>query len=193
MSRCFGFRTVLGVVALGLLNLGAWYTLRATGGSETSKVALAANDSLEDRFADQVQPLARHRDNKSCAGCHRRFDSLGLVFEAFGPIGERREKDLGGRPVATMATFPDGSDREGLNGLRAYLREQRQDEFVENLCRKLFAYALGRGLLLSDREALDKMRTWLAGDGYAFGSLVEAIVTSPQFLNKRGRDDPRGQ
>ncbi len=35
------------------------------------------------------------------------------------------------------------------------------------------------------------MRTKLAADGYAFGSLVEAIVTTPQFLNKRGRDDPR--
>ena len=35
------------------------------------------------------------------------------------------------------------------------------------------------------------MRDRLAADGYRFGSLVEAIVTSPQFLNKRGRDDPR--
>src|SRR6185436_15148833 len=31
--------------------------------------------------------LAKHRDNVSCAGCHQRFDSLGLVFEGYGPIG----------------------------------------------------------------------------------------------------------
>ena len=135
------------------------------------------------------QLLARHRDNKSCAGCHRRFDAVGLVFEDFGPIGERRTKDLGGRPVETGATFPDGKDRSGLEGLRAYLHEKRQDDFVDNLCKKLFSYALGRSLLLSDKKALDAMKTKVAADGYAFGSLVEAIVTSPQFLNKRGRDD----
>jgi hypothetical protein len=35
------------------------------------------------------------------------------------------------------------------------------------------------------------MKTRLAADGYRLGSLVEVIVTSPQFLNKRGRDEPR--
>src|SRR5439155_19051133 len=39
--------------------------------------------------------LARHRENKSCATCHARFDSFGLVFEGYGPVGERREKDFG--------------------------------------------------------------------------------------------------
>jgi hypothetical protein len=135
------------------------------------------------------QVLARHRENKACAGCHKRFDSVGLVFEDFGPIGERRARDLGGKPVHTAATFPDGKERTGLTGLRGYLRDKRQDDFVDNLCRKLFAYALGRGLLLSDQKALDEMRARLVADKYAFGSLVEAIVTSPQFLNKRVRQE----
>jgi mono/diheme cytochrome c family protein len=135
------------------------------------------------------QVLARHRADKACAGCHRRFDAIGLVFEGYGPIGERRSKDLGGRPVQIDATFPDGKDREGLEGLRAYLRDKRQDDFVDNLCSKLFSYALGRGILLSDRKALDAMRSRLAAEGYVFGSLVESIVTSTQFLNKRGRDE----
>jgi hypothetical protein len=137
------------------------------------------------------QVLARHRADKSCAGCHRRFDSVGLVFEGFGPVGERRTKDLGGRPVQTTATFPDSKERDGLPGLRAYLREKRQDDFTDNLCRKLFSYALGRGLLLSDRQALEAMRARLVADNYAFGSLAEEIVASRQFLTKRGRDDPR--
>jgi hypothetical protein len=137
------------------------------------------------------QVLARHRDNKSCASCHSRFDAVGLAFEGFGPVGERRTKDLGGRPVQTAAAFPDGKERDGLPGLRAYLREKRQDDYVDNLCRKLYSYALGRSLLLSDKPTLDAMRAKLEADKYAFGSLVESIVTSPQFLNKRGRDDPR--
>jgi hypothetical protein len=127
----------------------------------------------------------------SCAGCHQRFDSIGLVFEGYGPIGERREFDLGDRPVDPKATFPDGSAGEGLAGLRRYLTERRQDEFLDNLCRKLLAYALGRTLLPSDQAIVSTMRARLAADGNRFGSLIEVIVTSPQFLRKRGRDDPR--
>lgn len=139
------------------------------------------------------QVLARHRDNKACAGCHRRFDAVGVVFEDFGPIGEHRTRDLGGKQVQNGATFPDGKDRTGLKGLREYLKEKRQDDFVDNLCRKLLAYALGRGLLLSDDRLLEEMRTRLKVDGYAFGSLVEVIVLSPQFRNRRGAEEPRGQ
>jgi mono/diheme cytochrome c family protein len=132
-----------------------------------------------------AQTLARHRADKACAGCHKRFDSVGLVFENFGPIGERRTLDLGGRPVSTTATYPDGVERDGLAGLREYLRSKRQDDFEDNLCRKLLTYALGRGLLLSDKPLLDSLRARLATENHAFGSLVETIVTSPQFTNRR--------
>src|SRR5260370_41523829 len=101
------------------------------------------------------QLLARPRENKSCAACHSRFDSIGLVFEDFGPIGERRAKDLAGHPVQTGASFPDGEERNGLKGLRAYLGEKRQEDHVDNLCRKLLSYALGRSLLPTGKDALD--------------------------------------
>ena len=74
------------------------------------------------------------------------------MFEGFGPIGERREKDLGGRPVDTRATFPGGSEGTGLDGLVHYIRERRQDDFLDNLCRKLLSYALGRTLIAVGRS-----------------------------------------
>jgi hypothetical protein len=134
------------------------------------------------------QILAKHREVKSCAVCHERFDSVGLVFEGYGPIGERREIDLGGKPVQTTAEFPDGSEGSGLAGLREHLREQRQRDFLENLCRKLLAFALGRSLIPSDDPAIEKMQLDLAESGYNFHTLVESIVFSRQFLNKRGRN-----
>jgi hypothetical protein len=134
------------------------------------------------------QLLAKHRDSKACAGCHQRFDSVGLAFEGFGPVGELRNKDLGGKPVSTMAKFPDGKARDGLAGLQTYLKDKRQHDYIDNLCRKLFSYALGRTLLPSDDKALSAMKAKLEKDGYAFRSLVESIVMSPQFLNKRGRE-----
>jgi hypothetical protein len=130
--------------------------------------------------------LARHRADLSCARCHERFDGIGLAFEGYGPVGERRVKDLGGRPVETRAAFPGGSEGTGLDGLRDYLRQHRQGEFIENLCRKLLAYALGRSLRPSDDGTIHDLRTKLAAGGYRFSTLVEGIVTSPQFLNQRG-------
>ena len=135
------------------------------------------------------EALARHRADKACAGCHERFDAIGLAFEGYGPVGESRTLDLGGRPVDTRATFPRGGEGAGLEGLRAYLEAERREEFVENLCRKLLAYALGRSPIPSDDETIDAMRTRLAAEGGRFGVLVETIITSPQFRNKRIEGD----
>ena len=132
------------------------------------------------------QVLARHRADKNCAACHQRFDALGLAFEGFGPIGERRTLDLGGRAVQTHVAFPGGGEGDGLEGLKTYLRQRRQPEYLENLSRKLLAYALSRSLMLSDKKLLGQMQAKLAADGHAIGSLIETIATSPQFLNRRG-------
>ncbi|HUR59460.1 MAG TPA: DUF1592 domain-containing protein, partial [Opitutaceae bacterium] len=129
--------------------------------------------------------LAKHREDRSCAACHSRFDAFGLVFEGFGPVGEQRTKDFGGRAVDTRAPFPGGTEAAGLPGLRDYLRAHRENDFVENLCRKLLAYGLGRTLLMSDDALIAEMKTKLAANGHRFEPLVTAIVTSPQFTTKR--------
>lgn len=134
------------------------------------------------------EALAHHRDNAACAGCHARFDSYGLVFEDFGPIGERRTKDFGGKPVDTKAAFADGSEVDGVEGLRAFLKEEREGDFLETLCRQLLSYGLGRTLILSDDSTIREMRGKLAANNFRFNTLVESIVTSPQFLNKRGQE-----
>ena len=63
--------------------------------------------------------------------------------------------------------------------------QRRQEEFVDNLCRKLLAFALGRTLLPGDDDLVLDMRHKLAANDYRLGTLVEAIITSPQFLNRR--------
>ena len=115
----------------------------------------------------------------------QRFDSFGLAFEGYGPVGDARTKDLAGRPVDTSVTFPGGVDGTGVAGLQSFIRDHRQDKFVDNLSRKLLAYALNRSLQLSDEALVDKMKTSLAANGYRFRALVETIVLSPQFLNRR--------
>lgn len=135
------------------------------------------------------ETLAKHREHQSCAGCHNRFDSIGLVFENYGPIGEHRERDLAGNLVDVRAAFPNGEEGVGVESLRNYLREHRQQEFVDNLARKLLSFALGRTLLLSDESLIERMQADLKANDNRFGSLIETIVLSPQFLTKRGTAD----
>lgn len=132
--------------------------------------------------------LERHRANPSCSACHARFDSFGLAFEAFGPVGERRSHDLAGRLVDAAAEFPGGGEGEGVEGVRQYIREHREDDFVESFCGKLLAYATGRSLLFSDDLLIGKIVGELEDDGYRFETVIERIVTSRQFLNKRDRE-----
>jgi hypothetical protein len=130
------------------------------------------------------ETLARHRADKACAGCHERFDAVGLAFEGYGPVGELRSVDLGGRPVDTKAAFPRGDEGEGVEGLRDYIEAVRRDDFAGNFSRKLLAYALGRTLIPSDDATVEVMKQQVA-DGGRFGALIETVVTSPQFRNKR--------
>tara|TARA_R110002072_G_scaffold303126_1_gene494854 strand:+ start:14506 stop:17589 length:3084 start_codon:yes stop_codon:yes gene_type:complete len=132
------------------------------------------------------EALAKHRENVACAGCHERIDSIGLAFEGFGPVGERRDLDLGGRPIDANAVFPGGTAGQGVEDLRKYLMTHRREEFVDNLIRKLVSYALGRSLILPDELLIRDLHEKLKTDNYRFGSLVENIVTSTQFFNKRG-------
>ena len=132
--------------------------------------------------------LAQHRANVVCASCHARFDTFGLAFEGYGPVGDARAKDLAGRPIDAKASFPGGSEGTGLEGVRAYIRENRQNQFLDGFERKLLVYALNRSLLLSDELVIDRMQAKLAANHYRFSSLVETIVTSPQFLNQRNSE-----
>ncbi|MDE3199061.1 MAG: DUF1592 domain-containing protein [Acidobacteriota bacterium] len=134
------------------------------------------------------QMLAQHRANPVCAACHSRFDSFGLSFEGYGPAGEARAKDLGGRPVDAKVDYPGGGTGDGFDGLKQFIQQHRQDEFVDSITRKLLAFALGRTLIISDEPLVQQMKTRLASSGYKIDSLVETVVVSPQFLNRRAID-----
>jgi hypothetical protein len=131
------------------------------------------------------ETLARHRQDQACAACHVRFDGFGLAFEGYGPVGEKRAIDLAGRPVDARAELPGGGEGVGLEGVRNFIRQRRQNDFVDNLCRKMLVYALARSLMLSDEPTLEEMRAKLAANGYRFDTLIESIVTSSQFTTGR--------
>ncbi len=131
------------------------------------------------------QMLANHRKNPNCAACHARFDGFGLAFEGYGPIGEKRSHDLAGRPVDTSAEFPGGVEGKSIDDILDFIRAKREAGFVNNLIRKLLAYALGRSLQLSDEPLLEQMLASFNSNEKRFSALIESIAVSPQFLEQR--------
>ena len=134
------------------------------------------------------QLVALHTSEPGCASCHRRIDPFGFALEGFDAIGRRRNRDMAGRPLDTRTTLPDGSEVEGLAGLRNYLLEHRREEVLRQFCRKLLGYAIGRELKLSDQPLVTEMLERLAQNDYRFSVVVETVVRSRQFREIRGRD-----
>jgi hypothetical protein len=127
------------------------------------------------------EKMEQHRENESCAVCHRQMDTLGFGLENFDAIGAWRDRD-GRAEIDASGSLPGGRDFRGPKELMSILAKQKSANFSRCLSEKLLTYALGRGLQSSDRCAVDKIIERLKAGEYRFGSLVQAIVHSDPFL-----------
>ena len=120
-----------------------------------------------------------HRKNPACASCHQRMDPLGFSLENFDAVGKwRAEAD--GVPVDPNASLPDGTQFAGVEGLRTYLVDHKED-FVRTLSGKLLAYAIGRGIEYYDQPAIRKIAREAAANDYRWSSVILGVVTSTPF------------
>jgi hypothetical protein len=135
--------------------------------------------------------LAQHQANPSCAMCHSLIDPLGLALENFDSIGEWRDTEAG-HAVNAHGTFVDGSELDGVAGLRGLLLARRE-LFVGALTERLLTYALGRTLEPYDMPVVREIVRTAAKDDYRFSALVRGIVASEpmQFRMKLPGDEPQ--
>ena len=84
--------------------------------------------------------------------------------------------ELGGQPL------------EGLDGLRRYL-DAHLDEVARTLCERLVEFGLGRRVEPGDAALRARMFAAMRESSWRVSPAVEQLVTSPQFLNKRGPSD----
>jgi hypothetical protein len=132
------------------------------------------------------QLVEKHTQVEACAVCHRRMDPLGFSFERYDSIGRLRDKESSGLPIDCRAKLKDGTEFEGLDGLRNYLLTKKRDVVVRLFCRRLLGYALGRAVILSDQPLIDEMVAALNHNGGQVSAAVLEIVRSPQFRSIRG-------
>ncbi len=131
------------------------------------------------------QQVERHAKAAACAGCHVRIDPFGFALEKYDAIGRLRPNHL---TVDTRAKLRDGTEFDGVDGLRTYLLTKKKDVVVRLFCRRLLGYALGRAVTLSDQGLIDEMVAELDRNGGRLSTAVQVIVRSPQFRMIRGSE-----
>jgi hypothetical protein len=132
--------------------------------------------------------LEAHRADPLCASCHSKMDPLGFGLENYDAVGRWRTKD-GTFPIDAAGTFPGGKTFATPAELKALLRS-RMPQFTRSLAERMLTYALGRGVEPFDRLVVKDLVARTAADGYRIQTLVQGIVDSVPFQERRGERKP---
>ena len=125
------------------------------------------------------EALELHRSDPGCRPCHDLFDSFGMAFESFDPLGRYRTTEPGtGKPVSTTGQL-DGQPFADARELARLLRQapDAQRCFVSTL----FRYAAGHAGNPSDEAVVDRWNADFGHSGRDLVSLLVEIVASDGF------------
>lgn len=128
-----------------------------------------------------TEQLLAHRDSPSCRDCHAGIDPFGIAFERYNAVG-LIEDTRNERPIDARTTLPDGTEVDGVVGMKAFLTTAAAEPFLAAYIEHLFAYALGRDVTFADEAELDAIREQVRANGSTLRGVLKAIVGSPSFL-----------
>ena len=123
--------------------------------------------------------MEQHRRNPVCASCHSRMDPLGFALENFDAVGRWRNQEAG-HVIDASARMPDGTNFDGVGGLRQVLLDRRE-QFVDTVVEKLMIYALGRGIEAADRPGIRQIVREARANDYRWSSIILGIIRSVPF------------
>jgi hypothetical protein len=129
--------------------------------------------TLKERMED-------HRNDPACMSCHAKIDPWGIAFENFDATGAWRDQ-INGKPVDATSYLYNQSQLAGMEGLKRYLLENRQDQFARAMVHKLASYALGRPLSFADRAEVERITAKLRQKGDGLRTLIQLLIESDLF------------
>jgi hypothetical protein len=153
--------------------------------------------------------LALHTKSESCAGCHSRFDPVGLALENFDIFGgwrtryrgvEQGERITGidraghdfvytvAEPVDAAGQLRDGRRFQNIRELKAILASQPR-QLARNLLHQFTLYATGTPVRFADRVEIEALLDGCAADGYRVRDLLHALVRNRIFLGSERPHD----
>ncbi|MEN8680440.1 MAG: DUF1588 domain-containing protein, partial [Akkermansiaceae bacterium] len=151
------------------------------------------------------EQLAAHREDPSCASCHKLIDPPGFALESFDVMGGYQthyravlkagekgvEGTFGGKPARykyalpaeTAGVLPDGREFREINEFRE-LSRTKEKEIAQNLLQQLIVYATGEPAGYLDRPLIEEMLGRLAEKEYGVRSMIHEVVQSQLFRKK---------
>ncbi len=129
------------------------------------------------------EQLFLHRNKASCMDCHQKIDPYGVVFENYDAVGRYRLA-VNEKSIDSKSVLPDGTEIEGIQGIKDYILKLKKDNFTKALVENLYAYALGRDVGFADEKEINYIVEEVIDDDYRFRTLIEQLVLSPSFSKK---------
>jgi|GEM_PF-380224 len=126
------------------------------------------------------EQLELHRNKASCIDCHLKIDPYGVAFENYDAVG-RYQETMKKKPIDATSKLPDGTEVEGIEGIKEYILNLKRDDFTKSLVEHLYAYALGRDVKFSDDKELNRIVEKVKANDYKFQTVLEEIVLSDSF------------
>jgi len=186
---------------------GAWIMERLLGQPPPPPPASVPAVEPDIRGAKTIRELlALHTKSESCAGCHARFDPVGLALENFDIVGGWRTR-YRAIPAAEPITGIDRAGHDfayGLSGqvdasgkllsgrsfrniheLKAILAEDPRP-LARNLLHQFIVYATGTPCRFADREEITSILNACAARGYRVRDLIHGLVQSQIFIGRQG-------
>jgi len=131
--------------------------------------------------------LETHRQNPTCANCHKLFDPYGLPLEQFDGIGAFRSTYADGSAIDPSTLLADGTTNiTGISQLATNLTSDPR--FKQCIADNMFSYGLGRPLLDQDRPTLDTIQSQWNGAQQvpSIRRLIQSIVLAETFRSRSG-------
>ena len=129
------------------------------------------------------QRIENHRNQAACFSCHAKIDPWGIAFENYDALGRWRDK-VNGVPVDASSLLFNQQELNGADGLKRFLLQNRQDQFVRAMVHKLATFALGRPLTFSDHADIDSISAQVRQQGDGLATMISCIVGSELFQTK---------
>ena len=126
------------------------------------------------------QRIENHRSQAACLSCHSKIDPWGIAFENYDAVGSWRTQ-IQGKPVDASSLLYNGQKLDGVDELKRFLLEHRQDQFARSIVHKMTTFALGRPLTFGDRASIDMITGELRSHGDGLATMVQLIVASDLF------------
>lgn len=132
--------------------------------------------SLKERIED-------HRNKPACFSCHAKIDPWGIAFENYDAFGKYRTA-INDRSVDAKSLLYNKQELAGIQGLKEYLLENRQDQLCRAFVDKIMTYGLGRPMSFADREPIDRIAIEWRKTGDGLQDLIRLVVASELFHSK---------